>query len=74
MSKENRNRKKYTPTPAGILETLLTMLSDEQLLEAEEKFKGCIKDDPKGWHPKDRELIAVAFDNQAQYRGEAWRR
>jgi hypothetical protein len=50
------------------------MFSDEQLLEAEDRFKGCIKDDPKGWHPKDRELIATAFDNQAQYRGEAWRR
>lgn len=74
MSKENGKRKKYTPTPAGILETLLTMLNDEQLLEAEETFRRCIKDDPKGWNPKDRELIAVAFDNQAQYRGEAWRR
>ncbi|MDE1901252.1 MAG: hypothetical protein KGI37_06395 [Alphaproteobacteria bacterium] len=74
MSKRNKNRKQYRPTPASILETLLTMFTDEQLLEAEERFRGCIKDDPKGWHPQDRELIAIAFDNQAQYRGEAWRR
>ncbi len=74
MPKENKNRKNYNPTAAGILETLLTMFNDEQLLEAEETFKGCIKDDPKGWHRTDRELIAEAFDNQARYRGEAWRR
>lgn len=74
MTKENKKRKKYRPTAAGILETLLTMLNDEQLLDAEETFKNCIKSDPKGWNPIDRELIATAFDNQAQYRGEAWRR
>lgn len=74
MPKQNKKRKPYTPTPAGILETLLTMLNDEQLLEAEETFIGCIKSDPRGWNRKDRELIATAFDNQARYRGEAWRR
>jgi len=74
MAEINKNRKTYNPTPAGILETLLTMFNDEQLLEAESKFKACIKDDPKGWHLADRELIAEAFDNQARYRGEAWRR